>query len=90
MNNLFRYSLRYAFLILIFLLFSVSDVEAQCAMCRAVAENSIDEGGFGIAAGLNSGILFLMAIPYILLATLFIVFFRKQIGGFLRAFNDIH
>ena len=63
---------------------------AQCAMCRAVAEDAVDENGFGIAAGLNSGIVFLMGIPYILLAILFLVFFRKQIGGFWRSFNNIH
>jgi hypothetical protein len=63
---------------------------AQCAMCRAVAEDAVDDNGFGIAAGLNSGIVFLMGIPYILLAVLFLVFFRKQIGGFWRSFNNIH
>lgn len=69
---------------------ATGEMNAQCAMCKAVAENSIDDGGFGIAAGLNNGILFLMAIPYILLGTLFFVFFRKQIGGFIKAFNNIH
>ncbi len=63
---------------------------AQCAMCRATAESSIDGDGYGIATGLNSGIIFLMGIPYILLAILFAVFYRKQIGGFLKSFNDIH
>ena len=71
-------------------LFAVSDSIAQCAMCRAVAEDAVDENGFGIAAGLNSGIIFLMGIPYVLLAVLFLVFFRKQIGGFWRSFNNIH
>lgn len=37
-----------------------SDVEAQCAMCKA-AQNS---SGFS-SRGLNSGILYLMAIPYV-------------------------
>ena len=39
---------------------------AQCAMCRAVAESS-QSGGSSIADGLNDGILYLMAFPYILL-----------------------
>ena len=38
----------------------------QCAMCRVVAESSQDAGGT-IANGLNSGILYLMACPYILI-----------------------
>jgi len=77
-------------LTLILILFFISDSAAQCAMCRAVAEDAVDENGFGIAAGLNSGIIFLMGIPYILLGVLFLVFFRKQIGGFWRSFNNIH
>jgi len=75
---------------LILVLIALSDGLAQCAMCRAVAEDAVDENGFGIAAGLNSGIVFLMGIPYILLAVLFLVFFRKQIGGFWKSFNNIH
>ena len=39
---------------------------AQCAMCRAVAESS-QSGGSSIADGLNDGILYLMAFPYVLL-----------------------
>ena len=82
-------------IVLFFVLLAVTflgtvDATAQCAMCKAVAENAQDEAGYGIANGLNSGIIFLMGIPYILLATLLIVFFRKQIGGFWRSFNQIH
>tara|TARA_B000000532_G_scaffold39727_1_gene28883 strand:+ start:1140 stop:1292 length:153 start_codon:yes stop_codon:yes gene_type:complete len=36
-------------------------------MCKAVGEQSSKLDGLGV--GLNSGILFLMAIPYILMAT---------------------
>lgn len=90
MKNLFENSFFKVLVVLAVILLVLGDLNAQCAMCSAVAESSIDEGGFGIAAGLNNGILFLMAIPYILLATLFFVFFRKQIGGFIKAFNNIH
>lgn len=40
-----------------------TDADAQCAMCKAVVESNQKNGG-GIGAGLNSGILYLMAIPY--------------------------
>lgn len=63
---------------------------AQCGMCKAVAENGIDENGYGIAAGLNNGIVFLMGIPYILLSVLFLVFFRKQFFSFWKSFSNIH
>ncbi len=48
----------------------------QCVMCKAVAEDSADDGGLG--AGLNRGILYLMAIPYILLSALFFVIYKKR------------
>ena len=51
--------------------------QAQCSMCRAVAESS-QQGGSSIAAGLNDGILYLMAIPYVLPATLGILFYRHR------------
>lgn len=38
---------------------------SQCAMCRAVLES---EGDGGMAKGINNGITYLMAIPYILVA----------------------
>ncbi len=63
---------------------------AQCAMCRAVAEENMYDESYGYAMGLNTGILMLMAVPYILLLCLVGFFFRRQLGGFLRSFNNIH
>ena len=53
--------------ILFFLLslFFVMQTNAQCAMCRAVLENA---EGQTAAEGINDGIVYLMAIPYILIA----------------------
>ena len=48
---------------LLFLIFSIS-ASAQCAMCRAVLES---EDGHTAAKGINDGIVYLMAIPYILI-----------------------
>ena len=39
---------------------------SQCAMCRVVAESSQDAGET-IANGLNTGILYLMIFPYLLI-----------------------
>ena len=66
----------YAFLALAVLVFVASEAEAQCVMCKAVAEDSADDGGLG--AGLNRGILYLMAVPYILLSALFFVIYKKR------------
>ena len=45
-------------------LFLTIDVNAQCAMCKAVVETNLESGDTK-GLGLNNGILYLMAIPYI-------------------------
>ena len=63
--------------ILIFATLSVYPefAEAQCAMCRAVLES---EGNTDVAEGVNNGIVYLMAIPYILVAVLFYFVYKKM------------
>lgn len=46
---------------------------AQCAMCRAALLTSGDKG---MAQGINHGIAYLMAFPYILVAILGFVIYR--------------
>jgi hypothetical protein len=60
------------FLILIIALPQIS--EAQCAMCKAAVESSQGQAN-SVAAGINKGILYLMAVPYLLLMFIF----RKQV-----------
>ncbi len=50
-----------------------ADSFAQCAMCRAVVE----QGGEEMAEGINSGIVYLMAFPYLLIATAMFLFYRN-------------
>lgn len=47
---------------------------AQCAMCRAVLES---EEGQTTAEGINNGIVYLMAIPYILVGGIGYFIYRK-------------
>lgn len=53
-----------------------------CSMCKAVVEGETQAfgGEQSIGAGLNSGILYLMAVPYLLLFLLF----RKRIAAFFK------
>jgi hypothetical protein len=53
---------------------------AQCAMCKTSLESDMNNGG-SIANGLNSGILYLMAIPYLILMTGGYFFFKKQVDA---------
>ncbi len=49
-------------------------LHAQCAMCGASVQSS--EEGAEMAAGLNSGILYLLAIPYLIFMTFAVVIYR--------------
>ena len=57
------------------LMVPMADMEAQCVMCKAVAEDSAAEGAVG--RGINQGILYIMAVPYILLGTIGYLIFKK-------------
>ncbi|MBP8792097.1 MAG: hypothetical protein KBE41_04055 [Lutibacter sp.] len=50
---------------------------AQCAMCKAVVES----GDVSQAEGLNSGILYLMVFPYLLVGTLLYFVIKKVRKG---------
>lgn len=50
--------------------------EAQCVMCKAVAEDSANSGGIG--RGINSGIIYIMGIPYLIMVVAYFAFFRKK------------
>ena len=60
--------------VLLVLLLIPGEMKAQCAMCRAVLESS---GENTLAEGINDGIVYLMAIPYILVGFLFYFVYRK-------------
>lgn len=64
---------KYIVFLLLFL-WVVTPVEAQCAMCRAVLESEADPSQ---AKGVNNGIVYLMAIPYILIAALGFYIFKS-------------
>ena len=61
------------FLILVFF-FNLTDLFSQCAMCRAVLESQEDQS---ISEGLNDGIIYLMAIPYIVVGVIGFIIYKK-------------
>lgn len=52
-------------------------LNAQCAMCKAVAESNMN-GGDSMASGLNNGIVFLMGIPYLLIGVIAYLLYRHR------------
>jgi hypothetical protein len=61
-----------SFILLLLLLPNLT--EAQCAMCKASVESSQGQKN-SVAGGINQGIIYLMLVPYALIAFIF----RKQI-----------
>jgi hypothetical protein len=71
-------SQKYLFKIVCFILFTFFfflEGNAQCAMCRASLQN---EANKAVAEGVNDGIVYLMAIPYILVAGVFYAVWRLK------------
>lgn len=68
-----------SFLLLALLIIGVccyNEVSAQCAMCSLNAENSTTNGNTQ-GKGLNDGILFLLAVPYLIAVGIGILWYKK-------------
>ncbi len=70
-------------LLLLFVFLGI-DSGAQCAMCKATAESATEHVNKGIGQGLNSGIIYLMMVPYLILATIAGLFFKQNIIRFFK------
>lgn len=68
-------AVKYLLLIGVFYFAFQPEVMAQCAMCKQSVESSMKGDPNSLGRSLNSGILYLMAVPYLLIAFIF----RKQI-----------
>ena len=62
---------------LLFIILNSHQANAQCAMCKAVVEANLESGGT-IGAGLNDGILYLMAMPYISILVVGLVWYNLK------------
>lgn len=49
---------------------------AQCSMCQATIESNLKEGGHA-GSGLNSGIMYLLAAPYLLVLGIGFLWYKK-------------
>jgi hypothetical protein len=71
-------------LIIALLLIAQLDTFAQCAMCRGTVESTVSNGRSIIASDLNFGILYLLVIPYIIVATIAFVWYRNSKKEYVR------
>ncbi|MEO6189970.1 MAG: hypothetical protein ABIO44_06030 [Saprospiraceae bacterium] len=64
-------------LILLLVVLSNLDLIAQCPMCKMGAESNMQNGGMA-GRGLNAGILYLLALPYLLGFTMLYLFKKNR------------
>lgn len=64
-------------LIVLLCLVMLSDVSAQCPMCKASLEGA-RKNGTQVGNSLNSGILYLLALPYSIVAVFGVIFYRNR------------
>lgn len=75
-----RHLSKYLFILILFIvLFVAFDTElaAQCPMCRMSAETNLENGGTE-GKGLNKGILYMLSLPYLLVAVIGYVWYRNR------------
>lgn len=77
------------FILFTLVFLSNANAFAQCAMCKTSVESDLNNGG-SIGKELNTGILYLMAIPYILLMLGAYFFFKKPIDAKIKAWKEKH
>jgi hypothetical protein len=65
-------------LVVIFQLFISGELYAQCAMCRISLENNLNNGTLVKGSGMNTGILYLLLMPYLIIG-LIVFMWRKNI-----------
>lgn len=68
--------------IILLLLFSLvfffgTPAHSQCSMCRRIAESNM-EAGESRGKGLNTGILYLMSVPYLMAGVVGYAFWKKR------------
>lgn len=63
---------------LVIFLTALTEVSAQCAMCRATLENNVSNGNPGIAIGINFGIMYLFFAPYLAVGVIAYLWYRTS------------
>ncbi len=59
------------------LAFFAVPLTAQCPMCKATAESNLKHGGTA-GRGLNTGILYMLLAPYLLVGTIGYIWWRNR------------
>lgn len=69
---------KFVFIFGIAMFLGMSELMAQCSMCRTTIENNVSAGDTALGSGLNLGILYLFFTPYIVFAVLAFFWYKKS------------
>lgn len=72
----FKSNLLPILVICLFILITM-DASAQCPMCKMSAESNLANGGTA-GKGLNAGIIYMLATPYLLVGTVAFLWWRNK------------
>lgn len=75
MKSIYKYTI--VFVVVFFVTVLSNELLGQCPMCRMTAESNLANGGVD-GAGLNAGILFLLATPYLIIGFLAYNWWRNK------------
>ncbi|MCX6213429.1 hypothetical protein [Spirosoma sp.] len=65
-------------LVIVVLLAVSPELMAQCAMCRGTVESTVSNGRSVVASNLNLGIVYLLMIPYLIVASITYLWYRNS------------
>ena len=66
------------FLLAFSAIIGITESYAQCPMCRTAVESGMDEEGNTKGRGLNDGIIYLLATPYLAVGALGYLWYKKN------------
>lgn len=75
--NKFQRLIFSSILVLILVLLADGELLSQCPMCKMSAEQNLKDGGTA-GKGLNRGILYMLTIPYMLVGSLGLLWWKNR------------
>jgi len=63
---------------LLFILTTTTPSFSQCSMCKAIADSGSKDEATRVGRGLNNGILYLLAMPYIIGGVAFFIWRKNR------------
>lgn len=75
-NNKYLRIISLGVIIITILFIDMGEVAAQCQACKSTVESNLADGG-STGLGLNQGILYLLAMPYIMIVSIGAIWFFK-------------